>query len=206
MSIVEDRSVGFFKSDVWLFSLMLFSATISLLASFVLSVDAIELAKNPNAELACDINSVISCGAVASQWQSVLFGFPNAFIGLMCEPVVITIAIAGLTGVKFKRGFMAVAQFVYLLGLIFALWLFYQSAFVIHAFCPWCLLVTLGTTMTFFTLLRYNFIHNNLYLRGRVKEIALFSVRTGIDTAVEIILIIAVLATIVLKYGSSLLG
>lgn len=206
MSIVEERPAGFFKSDLWLFSLMLFSAVISLLAAFMLSVDAIELAKNPDAELACDINAVISCGTVASQWQSAIFGFPNAFIGLICEPVVITIAIAGLTGVKFKKGFMAVAQVIYLLGLIFALWLFYQSAFVIHAFCPWCLLVTLGTTMTFFTLLRYNFIHNNFYLRGKVKEVSLFSVRTGIDTAIEIILIISVLATIVIKYGSSLLG
>ncbi|MDD9204882.1 vitamin K epoxide reductase family protein, partial [Georgenia sp. 10Sc9-8] len=84
-----------------------------------------------------DINSAISCGAVAQAWQASLFGFPNAFLGLIAEPVVITIAVASLAVVRFPRWFMAAAQVVYLLGLVLAYWLFAQSYFVIGALCPW---------------------------------------------------------------------
>ncbi|MEQ4724193.1 vitamin K epoxide reductase family protein [Nonomuraea sp. B19D2] len=40
--------------------------------------------------MSCNINSVVSCGTVGSSWQAHLFGFPNAFLGLVAEPVVIT--------------------------------------------------------------------------------------------------------------------
>lgn len=195
---------GITKKDTWIFGFMLFSALCSLLASFVLSWDAIKLAANPNADLSCNINALISCGAVGKTWQAQLLGFPNAFFGMMCEPVVITIAIAGLSGVKFKRWFLCIAQVVYLCGLIFALWLFYQSAFVIHIFCPWCLLVTLGTTMTFFTLLRYNIIHENLFFNERIQKIADFAVQTSIDFAMGVLIIVSIISIIFLKYGASI--
>ena len=73
------------QSRRWIFGTMLFSALISLTASFVLSVDAIALARDPAATLACNINSVISCGAVGLSWQASLLGFPNAFLGLIAE-------------------------------------------------------------------------------------------------------------------------
>jgi uncharacterized membrane protein len=83
-------------SNEWIFGTMLFSACLSLLASFVLSIDAVRLAEDPNVDLSCDINTIISCGTVGSTWQAELFGFPNAFLGLVAEPVVITIAVASL--------------------------------------------------------------------------------------------------------------
>ena len=123
---------------------MLVSSVLSLVASFVLSVDALRLAEDPNAALGCNINSVISCGTVAAAWQSQVLGFPNAFLGLITEPVVITIAVAGLAGVRFPRWFMLTAQVFYTIGLLFAYWLFHQAMFEIGALCPWCMLVTLG--------------------------------------------------------------
>ena len=45
----------------------------------------------------------------------------------MAEPVVITIAVASLAGVRFPRGFMLAAQIVYGLGFVFAYWLFFES-------------------------------------------------------------------------------
>lgn len=205
MTVIDSvGKVGFFKSDKWLFSLMIVSAFVSLVAAFVLSVDALVLAGNPGAVLGCDINAVISCGTVAASWQASVLGFPNAFIGLMCEPVMITIAVAGLTGVRFKRWFMAVVQAFYLCATVFALWLFYQSAFVIQAFCPWCLLVTVGTTITFFTLLRFNVIHDNLFLKNRLQSFAKFAVRVSADTAVEVLLLVAVFAVIFINYGTAI--
>ena len=90
----------------WVYAEMLIFAIISLFASFVLAIDAIELAADPNAQFTCDISATISCSKVGLSWQANLLGFPNAYLGLMAEPVVITIAVAGLSGVRFPRWIM----------------------------------------------------------------------------------------------------
>jgi len=156
-------------SNRFIFTTMLISACVSLVASFVLSIDAVVLAAAPGTALSCDINATVSCGAVAEAWQARLFGFPNAFLGLVAEPVVITLAVAALGGVQFPRWFMAAAQAVYTLGVIFAYWLFSQSMFVIGALCPWCLLVTVSTTLVFVSLTHVNIRDKNLYLPRRVQ-------------------------------------
>ncbi len=106
-----------------------------------------KLAEDPLADLSCNISSTISCATVGLTWQANLLGFPNAFLGLIAEPVVITIAVAALGGVRFPRWFMLGAQVVYSIGLAFAYWLFYQAYFVIGAMCPWCMLITITTTL-----------------------------------------------------------
>ena len=192
-------------TDGWIFGTMLLSAVLSLIASFVLSVDAIELAANPDAQLACNISATLSCGTVGAAWQASVFGFPNAFLGLVAEPVVITIAVAGLAGVRFPRWFMFAAQAVYTLGLVFAYWLFAQSMFVIGALCPWCLLVTLSTTLVFATLLHYNLRENNLFLTPAAHARALTFIRAGWDAAVVLLWLGAMVVAIIVKYGTALL-
>ena len=180
---------------------MLVSSLLSLAASLVLSVDAISLAKNANSKLFCDINAVVSCGKVALSWQSNLLGFPNAFIGLICEPVVITLAVAGLGKVKFPKWFLKTALAIYFVGLSFALWLLSQSFFVIKAFCPWCLVVTISTVTVFSTMLRVNLYENTFNMSPeRYEKVANFLHR-GWDyvvvTAVYSVLVLAIL----FKYG-----
>lgn len=194
------------NSRGWIFGTMLFSACLSMLASFVLSVDALELAKNPAAELSCNINAAISCGAVGTSWQASLFGFPNAFLGMIAEAVVITIAVASLGGTKFPRWFMFSAQIIYTLGLIFAYWLFYQSMFVIGALCPWCLLITLSTTLVFTSLTHFNAVEDNLYLPLKLQAKVSSFVLKGRDMIVVTFWLCLILASIVLKYGPALLS
>ena len=183
---------------------MLVSSTLSLIASLVLSYDAVKLAANPGSKLSCDINAVVSCGKVAKSWQSHLLGFPNAFLGLMTEPVVITVAIAGIALVAFPRWFMRTAHIIYGAGLIFALWLLSQSFFVIKAFCPWCLLVTASTITVFSTISRIAIMENTwgLSQEGHEKLVAFLEKGWGrvIYTFIYAILILA----IYFKYGSEL--
>jgi uncharacterized membrane protein len=180
---------------------MLISSLLSLGASLVLSVDSITLAKNASSKLFCDVNAVVSCGKVALSWQSNLLGFPNAFIGLICEPVVITLAIAGLGRTRFPKWFLKTALAVYFVGLSFAFWLLSQSFFVIKAFCPWCLVVTISTVTVFSTMLRINLYENTFNMSpARYEKVANFLHR-GWDyvvvTAVYSILFLAIL----FKYG-----
>ena len=193
-------------TDAWIFGTMLVSAGLSLLASFVLSVDAVRLAGNPDTALSCNINSVISCGTVATSWQAQLFGFPNAFLGLVAEPVVITIAVASLGGVRFPRWFMVAAQLVYTIGLVFAYWLFYQSMFNIRALCPWCLLVTASTTLVFTTLTHVNIRDNNLFLPPRLQAALRDGVNADLDAIAVTIWLLALILAVVLRYGDALLG
>ncbi|MGP3919023.1 vitamin K epoxide reductase family protein [Nonomuraea sp. 10N515B] len=185
---------------------MLFSACLSLTASFVLSIDAVRLAADPGADLSCNINSVVSCGTVGSSWQAHLFGFPNAFLGLVAEPVVITIAVASLGRVRFPRWFMFAAQVVYTLGLIFAYWLFYQSMYVIGALCPWCLLVTVSTTLVWSTLTHVNVRDGNLFLPRRVQAALSQAIDSDLDAMAVTIWILGMVLAVVLKYGWTLFG
>ncbi len=183
---------------------MLVSSTLSLIASLVLSYDAIKLAAEPKAKLSCDINAIVSCGKVAKSWQSNLLGFPNAFLGLMSEPVVMSVAIAGLGLVVFPKLFLKVAHVFYGLGLVFALWLLSQSFFVIKAFCPWCLLVTVSTITVFSTMTRINLLENTWgFSDERYQKIIAFLDRGWgrvIYTAIYAVLALA----IIIKYGKVL--
>lgn len=196
------RFVGWRHSHSFLFALMGLSAIACIIASAVLSVEAYHLALNPDAVLGCDINAAISCGTVAQSWQAQFFGFPNAFIGLATEPVVLTIAVAGFSGVRFPRWFMFAAQIGYTLGLIFAYWLFYQSYVYIGALCPWCLLITVFTTVTFFTMLHINVVEKNLFLGARAQAAADRLVRIGLDLVIPTVLIAGIIIAILLKYGT----
>ncbi|HAN72313.1 MAG TPA: vitamin K epoxide reductase [Actinobacteria bacterium] len=185
---------------------MLVSAVIGLIAALVLSIEAITLAENPFADLGCDLNAVLSCGTVGQSWQASLLGFPNAYLGLIAEPVVITLAVAALGGVRFPRWFMIAAQVVYSIGLIFAYWLFAQSYFVIGALCPWCLTITVTTTLVFASMTRVNLLDGNIRLSASTYRTVASWLRAGVDTLIVILIVAALTAMIVIKYGSVLFG
>lgn len=192
------------RDNRWIFASMLVGSVLSLIASLVLSVEALELAKDPNAVLSCSINVVINCATVAAHPTASLLGFPNSFLGLIAEPVVITVAIAGLSGIKFGRKFMFAAQIGYSLGFIFAYYLLYTSYFVIGALCPWCLLVTLTTTLVWFAITRYNIRENNLYLPKKVQKSLHGFIERDYDKLVMWGMIVFIIVAILVKYGDSL--
>jgi uncharacterized membrane protein len=198
------RISGFRHSSVTVWVTMLIASLVSLVASFVLAVDALALAEDPNADLGCNINAVISCGTVGSSWQASLLGFPNAFLGLMTEPVVITIAVASLGGVRFPRWFMLVAQVIYTIGLGFAYWLFHQAMFDIGALCPWCLTITVATTLVFFEMTYVNIRDDNLFLPRRVQAALTGFIRSNLDLILLVVWLLVLVLAVVLKYGEAL--
>lgn len=197
----EDRDL---RDDRWIFASMLAGAILSLIASFVLSAEAVELARNPDAVLSCSLNAVLNCATVGTHPSSYMFGFPNSFLGLIAEPVVITVAIAGLSRIKFPRAFMFVAQVCYTLGFIFALTLFNISYNIIGALCPWCLLVTATTTFVWFAITRFNIRENNLYLPKRASKFLQNFVQKDYDKLVMTGVIVLLLVLIIVKYGQHL--
>ena len=179
---------------------MLVSSLLGLVASLVLSVEAIALAKDPFGSLSCDLTEKISCSVVGLSWQASLLGFPNAFLGLISEPVVITLAVAALGGVRFPRWFMLTAQGVYFIGFAFAYWLFYEAYFQIGALCPWCLLITVTTTLVFMSMTRVNILDNNFGLSPAMHARLSSWLRMGADIWGTLLLLAIVAAMIIVRY------
>ncbi len=117
---------------------------LGLVAAFSLSVEKIHLLQNKDAVLSCDLNPFISCGTVMQKAQASLFGFPNSFVGLMAFTAPIFVGFAILAGAKFKIWFWRMYLVGISMGLIFVLWLFTQSTFVIHVLCPYCIVAWLA--------------------------------------------------------------
>lgn len=192
------------QSRIAIFSMLFAGSLIGLLASFVLSIEAIELAKSSSANLPCDLTSIVSCSTVAKHWSARVLGFPNSFIGMATLPVMATIAVAGLAGVLFPKWFMRAAFAGSVLGVLFAGWMFYMSFVVIGALCPWCLTLDLGMVLIFFALLRYQALEQNFCItNGITKKLRSFVLK-GYDYAAAVAVIVAVVAAILVKYGSHL--
>ena len=178
---------------------MLLSSIVGLTASLVLSIDAIRLAENPNADLSCNISATISCGTVGTSWQASLLGFTNAFLGLMFESVVIAFAVAGLARVRFPRWYMLGVQGLYVIALVFAYWLFFQAYFVIGAMCPWCLAITFTTLLVFTSMTRINILQGNFGegVRRRLEPL----LRYYVDVYSSMIIIAIIAAMVIVRYG-----
>ena len=54
---------------------MIISGCIGLVTSFVLSIEAWQLAADSSTRFGCDISSVLSCSTVAQTWQARILGF-----------------------------------------------------------------------------------------------------------------------------------
>nr|WP_239069200.1 vitamin K epoxide reductase family protein [Cellulomonas phragmiteti] len=188
---------------------MIVSGLIGLYTSFVLAIEAIPIAvakaTDTTAALSCDLNAVISCSTVGGSWQADLFGFPNAFLGIAAEAIVITVAVAMAGGVIFPRWFMLSAQAIYTAGLVFAWWLFQQSFFVIKALCPWCLLITVTTTLVWVGITRINVRDGHLKLPGRWGPWGRRFVASGNDWFVTVAVLVLFAAVVFARYGWTLL-
>ena len=179
--------------------IMLIGSALGLLASFMLSIEALILAKNSHAVLSCDLNSVLSCSTVANHWSATILGFPNSFIGVMTLPVMVTIAVALLAGAKFPKWFMQAAQAGAVAGMVFAAWMFYMSYIEIGVLCPWCLTLDAGMTLIFFGLTRYNILRKNISWRGAQKFVS-----GGYDALIAVSVIVLVVVAIIAKFGGQL--
>lgn len=192
------------RENRWLFIIVLVAGLLALLGAFVLSVDAIELIKNPNTQLSCDINSIISCGTVGKTTYASMFGFPNSFIGLMGEPLFIFFVVAALMGVKFPKKFMFVLQLAAIFAFIFAAYLFVIGTYFIHALCPWCLSVDVATIATLFAITRYNIKEGNLYLSRNLDKKARKFVEKDFDIFATVLVFVIAIAVMIMEFGSSL--
>lgn len=161
--------------------ILIVAGVLGLLASFVLTMEKISLLQNPDTQLNCNLNPVLSCGSVIKTDQAEAFGFPNPFIGISAFSVLITVGVGVLAGAKYKRWFWLGLNGGAALGFIFVHWLIYQSLYSIGALCIYCMLVWVVTAALFWYSTLYNLENNNLKLGEKYTKLKTFALNHHVD-------------------------
>lgn len=173
----------------WLPWVLIGSGVVGLIASFVLTLDKLKLAENPQFQPTCNINPVISCGNVMNSAHGAAFGFPNPWLGLAAFSVLITIGMAMFAGAKFKRWFWLGLEIGIFFGLLFALWLLHESIYTINALCPFCLAVDVAVITLFWYVTLYLF-QSGMLSAKKTRRVVAFAQRHHFDVLIAIFLII----------------
>lgn len=126
--------------------ILIIGAAISLLASFILTYDTLKISSNPHYAPSCSLNPIISCGTVINAANDTIFGLPYPYYGVAAFAVLLTIGVSLLAGAQFKRWFWQGLQGGAVLGFLGSYWLLFKSVHIIHALCPFCLIVDICTT------------------------------------------------------------
>ncbi len=175
--------------------LLALGGAIGLLASTVLTVDRFRLAADPGYRPSCDVNPFISCGTVMTSPQAELFGFPNPLLGVAAFAVCATLGVLLLSGTALprwvERGLLAGLA----LGMVFVGWLVAAALFTIHALCPYCMVVWVVVTATFWVSLADALDRGLLPVPARARPVA----RAVVDY--RVLLIVLSLAAIAVLVG-----
>ena len=198
---------------MWIYAIFTLASAIVLVASFILAAEALYSVRHPGEMLGCDINSTLSCSAVAKSWQAELihigrYSYPNAFLGIAAESVFVTVGVVGMTGARLPRWFSVAWWWGGLAALAYSYWLTTQSLFVIGALCPWCLTLMFSTTIQFFALTHATVVirhepHEDGSLSG-LRRMMEDLYRPNADVWIEIGWIVLLIIVIIAKDGRAL--
>jgi uncharacterized membrane protein len=135
--------------------ILIITAIVGLIASFVLTIEHINLIKDPNHHLSCSINPVLSCGPVMTSPTATVFGFPNPLMGLISFGAQALLGLVLLAGARMKSWFWKLWGIQVLGQVAFTLFLMQQSIFVIGAICIYCMAVWISLSFSAWYTLQY---------------------------------------------------
>ncbi len=147
---------------------------IGLIAALWQAVERVNMLKDPSVPLACNINPVIDCGTILNHPLASLFGFPNAFIGIIMFSLLLSFGIVTLLDSDTKRAqhfLLTVATIV----LLFSIWFFGVSVYLIGKICIFCIFIWLVSIPIYVYTLR-EYLNNKGSLQG-----LLVTIRSVID-------------------------
>jgi len=181
--------------------LLLVTGVVGFVASWWLVIEKLEVLQDKNHATICDINPWISCGQVMQTAQSSVFGFPNMFIGIVAFPVVITTAMALLSGARFARWYWLGLQTGVTLGFAFVCWLWSQALYVIGILCPFCMAVWAMMIPMFVWVTVRNIVHGVIPVPEKFrKSVADFA------WPLVALLYIGVIASILIRFSGVFFG
>lgn len=109
--------------------------------------DSLYLTLQHFAESSVICNGVSECDLVLTSSYASIFGMPTALLGVIYY-ISITILFSLLLENKLTRHTNKIL-IITILGLLFSIWFVYLQAFVINAYCTYCLISALTSTLIF---------------------------------------------------------
>ena len=165
-------------------------------AAFSLTLDKIELLKNPDFVPNCNISALVQCGKNLGSWQGAVFGFPNSLIGLAGFVAPIAVGVSILAGARFARWYWMLFNRGLAGALVFVIWLSTQSIFAIFTLCPWCMLVW-SVTIPLFLVVTFRNLQEGVYGTGAgVRRVGHTLLTWVIPITVVCYLVIAIIAQV----------
>ena len=134
------------KPETILARWMIVLAAIGLSSAVILSIEKIELLKQPSYITSCSLSPIVSCSPVIASPQASAFSFPNPFMGIFGFAAVLTAGMTILAGAtKLNKVWWRTLLAGIAFGAGFSAWLFVQGVFNIGKLCLYCMLVWLVT-------------------------------------------------------------
>ena len=121
--------------------LLIIGSLIGIAASWELMVSELRLIREPLANLSCDINPLVSCGASLDVWQGNLLGVPNSFVGAIAFAVLLFAGVLLASGQRLPRWVWWGMTAGTIGGIGFVAWFLSVSITVFGRLCPFCVLI-----------------------------------------------------------------
>ncbi|WP_313539715.1 vitamin K epoxide reductase family protein [Leifsonia aquatica] len=153
---------------IWL----IVAGAIGLAAAFLLTIDKLDMLRDPNAQLTCSFNVLIGCATNLASWQGSLLGFPNPLLGLIGWTATIAAGVAVLASRGgLARWFWIAFNAGVVLALALVVFLITASLTVLHILCPWCMVTWAVTIPTFWGVTLYNLKSGNIPVPARARRV-----------------------------------
>lgn len=126
-------------------------ASIGLGAASILTIEKIELLKDPQRVTSCSFSPIVACSPVIASPQASAFDhIPNPIFGIFGFTAVFTAGMTILAGAeKLKRPWWLALFGGTVFGVSFSVWLFNAGVYQIGALCLYCLSVWMVTVSLF---------------------------------------------------------
>ena len=115
------------------------ASLIILLLAIVVSAYLSYLKFAPDREAVCLESGKFDCGTVLNSFYSEIQGVPIAWLGLAANLVMTAILLFESRNAFMTRYGVALVFGISLFTFLFSVYLVYVQAFLIRAYCPWCL-------------------------------------------------------------------
>lgn len=116
-------------------------SSIGLVASFWQATERIHMLKYPAEPLSCNLSPIVDCGSVLSNKAAAIFGPPNSFIGMVAFSLLFAWGVQRLSGGKWSKSVHYTVLFLSIILLMFSLWFFVASVYVIGKICIFCIFI-----------------------------------------------------------------
>ncbi len=136
--------------------ILLGGSLVGLVASFWQAAERVHMLKNPDISLSCNLNPVVDCSGVLEHKLAALFGFPNAFLGVVMFSILFTAGLQLASGGSFSKIFQKIVMAVNTILILFSVWFFGVSLYVIGKICLFCIFIWAASVPLFwYGLLNY---------------------------------------------------